>query len=88
MLLNHIFKSDGMKDHFKGRIENSEMPGRVSVEEHVPYGEEYVAWKAAGNCDGRAGDLLEKYGMKKNNILFWLQYWKVTIFNHHWFNVC
>jgi hypothetical protein len=31
--MNHIFKSDGVKDHFNGQIENREMPSRVSVEE-------------------------------------------------------
>jgi hypothetical protein len=33
--MNHIFRSDGVKDHFNGQIENREMPGRVSVEEQV-----------------------------------------------------
>jgi hypothetical protein len=41
--MNHIFRSDGMMDHFNGQIENREMPGRVSVEEQVRYGEEYAA---------------------------------------------
>jgi hypothetical protein len=30
--MNHIFRSDGVKDHFNGQIENRKMPGRVSVE--------------------------------------------------------
>jgi hypothetical protein len=68
--MNHIFRSDGVKDHFNGQIENREMPGRVSVEELVWYGEEYAAWKAAGNRDGRAEDPSKKHGVKRNNILF------------------
>jgi hypothetical protein len=40
--MNHIFRSDGVKDHFNGQIENREMPGWVSVEEQVRYGEEYA----------------------------------------------
>jgi hypothetical protein len=77
--MNHIFRSDGMKDHFNGQIENREMPGRVSVEEQVRYGKEYAAWKAAGNRDGGAGDPSKKYGVKRNSILFRLPYWKVII---------
>jgi hypothetical protein len=41
--MNHIFRSDDVKDHFNGQIENREMPGRVTVEEQVWYGEEYAA---------------------------------------------
>jgi hypothetical protein len=66
----HIFRSDGVKDHFNSQIENRKMPGRVSVEEQVRYGEEYVAWKAAGNRDGGAGDPSKKHGVKRNSILF------------------
>jgi hypothetical protein len=50
--MDHILRSDGAKEHFNGQIENREMPGRVSVEDQVWYGEEYAAWKAAGNRDG------------------------------------
>jgi hypothetical protein len=67
--MNHIFRGDGVKDHFNGQIENREMPGQVSVEEQVWYGEEYAAWKAARNCDGGAG-ALKKHGVKRNSILF------------------
>jgi hypothetical protein len=77
--MNHIFRSDDVKDYFNGQIENREMPGRVSVEEQVRYGEEYVAWKAAGNRDGGAGDPSKKHGEKRNSILFQLPYWKVII---------
>jgi hypothetical protein len=77
--MNHIFRSDGVKDHFNGQIENKELPRRVSVEEQVWYGEEYVAWKVAGNRDGRAGDPSKKHGVKRNSILFRLPYWKVII---------
>jgi hypothetical protein len=77
--MNHIFRSDDMKDHFNGQIENREMPSRVSVEEQVLYGEEYTAWKAVGNCDGGVWDPSKKYGVKRNNILFRLPYWKVII---------
>jgi hypothetical protein len=68
--MNHIFKSNGVKDHFNGQIENREMPGRVSVEEQVWYGEEYATWKAARNRDGGAGDPSKKHGVKRNSILF------------------
>jgi hypothetical protein len=77
--MNHIFRSDGVKDHFNGQIENREMSSRVSVEEQVWYGEEYAAWKAAGNRDGGAGDPSKKHGVKRNSILFQLPYWKVII---------
>jgi hypothetical protein len=77
--MNHIFRSDGMKDHFNSQIENREMPGWVSVEEQVRYGEEYTAWKAAGNRDGGVGDPSKKHGVKRNSILFRLPYWKVII---------
>jgi hypothetical protein len=77
--MNHIFRSDGVKDHFNGQIENREMPGQVSMEEQVWYGEEYAAWKAAGNCDGGIGDPSKKHGVKRNRILFRLPYWKVII---------
>jgi hypothetical protein len=66
--INHIFRTDSVKDHFNGQIENREMPGRVSVEEQVRYGKEYAAWKAAGNRDGGAGDPSKKYGVKRNSI--------------------
>jgi hypothetical protein len=72
--MNHIFRSDGVKDHFNGQIENRKMPGRVSVEEQVRYGEEYAAWKVAGNRNGRAGDPSKKHGVKRNSILFQLPY--------------
>jgi hypothetical protein len=72
--MNHIFRSDGVKDHFNGQIENREMPGQVSVEEQVRYGKEYAAWKATGNRDGGAGDPSKKYGVKRNSILFRLLY--------------
>jgi hypothetical protein len=77
--MNHIFRSDGVKDHFNGQIENREMPGRMSVVEQVRYGEEYAAWKAVGNRDGGAKDPSKKYSMKRNSILFRLPYWKVII---------
>jgi hypothetical protein len=77
--MNHIFRSDGMKDHFNGQIENREMLGRVSVEEQVRYGEEYAAWKATGNHNGGARDPSKKHGVKRNSILFRLPYWKVVI---------
>jgi hypothetical protein len=41
--MNYILRSDGAKEHFNGQIENREMPGRVSVEDQVRYGEEYAA---------------------------------------------
>ena len=62
--MNHIFRSDGVKDHFNDQIENRKMPGWVSMEEQVQYGKEYVAWKATGNCGSEARDPWKKYGVK------------------------
>ena len=70
--MNHIFRNNGVKDHFNSQIENREMRGWESIEEQVRYGEEYTTWKAVRNCDGKAGDQSKKHGVKRNNILFQL----------------
>jgi hypothetical protein len=72
--MNHIFRSDEIKDHFDSQIEKREMPCQVSVEEQVRYSKEYATWKATGNCDGGLGDPSKKHGVKKNNILLRLPY--------------
>jgi hypothetical protein len=58
--MDHILRSDEVKEYFNGQIENREMPGRVSMEDQVWYGEEYAAWKAVGNRNGGPGDPLKK----------------------------
>jgi hypothetical protein len=86
--LNHIFRSEELKDHFNGWIETRGLPARVSVEEQLRYGEKYAAWKATGNRDGAVGDPSKKHGVKRISILYTLPYWKVFFFRSSIRNVC
>jgi hypothetical protein len=78
--MDHIFRSDEMKDHFDGQVERREVPHRVSVEDQLRYGKEYKAWKATGHREGNLDDPSKKHGVKQNCILKTLPYWKVIFF--------
>jgi hypothetical protein len=78
--MDHIFRSEELKDHFDGQLESRGVPRRVSIEEQLRYGEEYEAWKAAGHREGSPGDPSKKHGVKRNSILNTLPYWKVSFF--------
>jgi hypothetical protein len=76
---SYILRSEGLKDHFNGRMETRNKLARVSVEAQIRHGKEYATWKEARNQDGTAGDPSKKHGVKRISILFTLPYWKVRI---------
>ena len=46
---DHPYRSEGMKEHFNGCMENRSKPRKVTVEDQIRHAVEYEAWKAAGN---------------------------------------
>jgi hypothetical protein len=79
LLLSHILKSEGLKDHFNGRMETRDKLARLLVEAQIRHGKEYATWKVAGNQDSAAGNPSKSHGVKRINILSTLPYWKVRI---------
>ena len=75
--LNHRYRSEDMKDHFNGRIEDRAQPATVTVEDQISLAAEYLARKEAGNREGAPGDPSKIHGVKRLNILHTLPYSKV-----------
>jgi hypothetical protein len=73
----HRYRSDEMKDHFDGKVEERGKPARVTVQDQLRYAAEYKAWRDVGNRPGGAGDPSKLYGVKKTSILYRLSYWAV-----------
>jgi hypothetical protein len=80
--MNHIFGSDGMKDHFNGQIENREMPGRVSMEEQVRCLES--RWKLQRRSRGP----IEEVWREEKQYTLPIAVLEGNHFYHRWFNVC
>lgn len=76
---DHPYRSEGMKDHFDGLMENRSKPRAVTVEEQMQHALQCEAWKAAGNREGAAGDPSKIFGLKRLSILFRLPYWRVSV---------
>jgi hypothetical protein len=76
---DHPYRSEEMKDHFNGHIENRPKPRTVTVEEQIHHALQYEAWKAGGNRVGAVGDPSKIFGLKRLSILFRLPYWKVSV---------
>ena len=74
---DHPYRSEWMKDHFNGFVENQPKPHIVTMEEQRRHAKEYQAWKVARNRDGAAGDPSRVHGVKHLSILYRLPYWKV-----------
>ena len=85
LLEDHPLRSENMKKHFDGKMENRPKPRTVTVEEQIRHALECEAWKAAGNRDGSARDPSKIYGLKRLSILFRLPYWKVSDWSQTWF---
>jgi hypothetical protein len=75
----HPYRSQRMKDHFDGKMEERPKPRSVGVEDQMQHAAQYAAWKASGNREGAAGDPSKVHGVKRLSILYRLPYWKVRI---------
>jgi hypothetical protein len=74
----HPYRSDAMKWHFNGEIEDRPPPHAVSVEEQMQHAADYRAWKENGNSGGVTGDPSKIHGVKRLSSLHRLPYWKVS----------
>ena len=77
--LDHPYRSEQMKAHFDGSMENRPKPREVTVEEQIRHALECEAWREQGNRYGAVGDPSKISGIKRLSILFLLPYWKVSI---------
>jgi hypothetical protein len=75
----HPYRSDAMKCHFNGQMEDRPPPHVVSVEEQMQHAADYTAWKENGNSGGVTGDPSKIHGVKRLSILHRLPYWKVSL---------
>jgi hypothetical protein len=62
---------------FNGRVENRTTPVRMSAERTIQCGRERAAYIAGGGRDGGRYDLAKEHGVKRLNVLYELEYWKV-----------
>jgi hypothetical protein len=74
---DHPYKSEDMKDHFNGNMEDRPKPQLVTVDNQMQYAADYESWKAGGYRDGGGGDPSKLHGVKRLSILNRLPYWKV-----------
>jgi hypothetical protein len=71
---HHPYRSEEMKGHFTGAVENHGKPRAVLVEEQLQHATEYKEWREAGNREGTTGDPSKVHGCKRTSILYQLPY--------------
>ena len=71
---NHQYRSEDMKDHFNGRIEDRPQLVAMTVEKQISHAAEYLAWKEAGNREGAPKDPSKIHRVKCLSILHTFPY--------------
>ena len=67
---DHPYRSEEMKAHFDGEIENRPKPHAITIEEQIQHALECEAWRAKIGRDGVGADPSKIHGLKRLSILF------------------